>query len=224
VKVIHHAFSPEKWKDAESIDREVLRTSFGLRGVVFANISRMHEEKGHIYLLRGIALARQRIPGLEVLLIGDGPLRGSIEKEIGRLEIRDCVKILGWRKDALEIMAAVDVVLHPTLHEAFSQTMIEALYLRKPLVITPVSGAVDVIEDEVNGLLIPARDPDAIAAAMQRLAADGSLRRRLGEAGRSFVERNLSVGKIIPEYENLYRTLAGSLAETRPKGAGTFAL
>ncbi len=209
IKVVYYAFSPEKWREAEAADRNALRASHGMNGLVFAQFSRMNLEKGHTYLLKAVAKLRPLMPDVHVLFVGDGPIRPEIEKEIASLGLENNVRLLGWRTDALRIMAAVDVVLHPTLQEAFPQTMVEALYLRKPLVITPVSGAVDIIEDGVNGLLIPARDPNALAAAMRRLSMDSVLRQKLGEAGRLFVERNLSAEKIIPEYEKIYREMAG---------------
>ncbi len=207
VAVIYYAFHPAKWSAAEGIDRTALRARLGLSGLVFGHFSRMHREKGHTYLLKAVAKIRSVIPDVKVILVGEGPMRPAIEEEIAQLSLGPHIRLLGWRTDALEIMAAVDVVLHPTLQEAFPQTMIEALYLRKPLVITPVSGAVDIIEDGVNGLLIPARDPDALAGAMQRLSADEKLREKLGEAGRRFVEGRLSPARIIPEYEQVYHSL-----------------
>ncbi len=208
ISVVYYAFSPEKWKSAESTDPNEVRSRLGISGLIFGNFSRMHLEKGHTYLIKAIAKVRSRLPNVKVLFIGDGPMRAKIESEIARLQLGNHIQLLGWRTDALSIMAAVDVVLHPTLQEAFPQTMVEALYLRKPLVITPVSGAVDIIEDGVNGLIIPARDPDALAAAVLRVAEDPILRQKLGEAGRSYVERNLFVEKIIPQYEEIYRSLA----------------
>ncbi len=209
VKVVHYALSPEKWRAAEQTNCASLRAELGMTGLTFGNFSRMHIEKGHTYLLKAIAKARLQVPDLRVFLVGDGPIRQDIEEEIVGLSLQDNVRLLGWRSDALRIMAAVDVVLHPTLQEAFSQTMIEALYLSKPLVITDVSGAVDVIENGVNGIMIPVRDPDALADAMLRLARDPSLRRRLGEAGRRYVEENLSIEKIVPKLEQIYCGLAG---------------
>jgi glycosyltransferase involved in cell wall biosynthesis len=207
IRVVHYAFPREKWEAAEQADREALRASLGLTGLVFANFSRMHLEKGHTFLLKAIAKVRSQIPDVKVIFVGDGPVRSALEGELAQLDLRNHVQMLGWRRDALMIMAAVDVVLHPSLQEAFPQTMVEALYLRKPLVITPVSGAVDIIENGVNGIMIPMRDPDAIADAMQRLAADPSLRQRLGETGRRYVEENLTVEKIIPQFERIYCTL-----------------
>jgi len=208
IEVVHYAFSPDKWREAEGADRAALRASLGLEGVVFGQFGRMDFPKGYSYLLKAVAKLRPLLPDFKVILVGDGPMRAEIEREIGRLDLRESIRLIGWRTDALKIMAAVDVVVHPTLMEAFSQTMIEALYLKKPLIMTSVSGAIDIIDNGVNGLLIPPRDSDALAEAMQRLAADPTLRIKLGEAGHHYVECNLLAERVIPQYEQIYRSLA----------------
>jgi glycosyltransferase involved in cell wall biosynthesis len=104
----------------------------------------------------------------------------------------------------MTIMAAADAVVQPTLQEAFSQAMVEALWMRRALVITDVSGAPDIIEDGRNGLLVPRGDAAALASAVIRLARDADLRTRLGEAGRAHVEERLDIDKIIRLYEESY--------------------
>ena len=101
-------------------------------------------------------------------------------------------------------MAAVDAVIQPTLQEAFSQVMVEALWMRKPLIITDVSGAPDIITSGQNGLLVPKADPEMLALNIERLAKNESLRMRLAEAGRAYVEDHLTVQKVIPLYERVY--------------------
>jgi glycosyltransferase involved in cell wall biosynthesis len=110
----------------------------------------------------------------------------------------------------MALMAAMDAVVQPTLQEAFSQVMAEALWMGKPLVITDVSGATDVIRDGENGLLVPKADPNALAGAVARLVADAPLRARLGAAGRAYVEGHLTIEKIIPMYEQVYLRAMGA--------------
>ncbi len=104
----------------------------------------------------------------------------------------------------MTIMAASDVIVQPTLQEAFSQVMAEALWMGKPLVISDVSGAPDIISDGENGLLVPKGDAVALARAIQRVAGDVELRARLGTAGGRFVREHLAIERIIPQYEQAY--------------------
>ena len=126
------------------------------------------------------------------------------------LVICDTVKLLGWRKDAMEIMSAVDAVAQSTLQEAFSQVMCEAMWLGKPLLMTDVSGARDIINDGENGLVVPKTDQDALAAGITALARDVELRGRLGRNGQASVTARFTIDKMIRYYENSFRKAAAA--------------
>ncbi|MCV5959949.1 glycosyltransferase, partial [Escherichia coli] len=85
------------------------------------------------------------MPEILALLVGEGPERQNLERQIKELALEGNVILAGWRRDALTIMAAADAVVQSTLQEAFSQVMCEAMWMGKPLVMTDVSGAADVI-------------------------------------------------------------------------------
>jgi glycosyltransferase involved in cell wall biosynthesis len=175
---------------------------------VIANFSRLHEEKGQRFLIEAVARLRTQTPGLMAWIVGEGPERPSLERQIREAGLSDVVRLLGWRRDAMELMAAADAIIQPTLQEAFSQVMAEALWMCKPLIISDVSGATDVVTDGENGLLIRQSDAEALSTAIQRLAHDPSLRERLGQAGRVYVENFLTVSKVIPQYEAMYSDIA----------------
>ncbi len=111
----------------------------------------------------------------------------------------------------MAVMAAVDAVVQPTLHEAFSQVMVESLWMARPLVMTDVSGARDVIQHGENGLIVPTADSTALADAIVRLAGDAALRESIAKAGREYVVNNLTIEAIIPRYERAYLRAWGSL-------------
>src|SRR5262249_19194528 len=141
-----------------------VRTELGLEGrFVLGNFARLHEEKGQRVLIEALASLRPRYPQLTLVVVGEGPERGALEAQVRDCGLDDRVRFLGWRHDAMMLMAAVDVVVQPTLQEAFSQVMAEALWMGKPLVITDVSGAPDIIRDGRNGLLVPRGNAPALA-------------------------------------------------------------
>ena len=142
----------------------------GEPGLRLGTFARLHPEKGHCYL--ATALQSLRSEGIRAtwLLAGDGPARETLELLIRQLGIADHVRILGWRADVIELMAASEIVVQPTLHEAFSQAMVEAMALGRPLVISDVSGVRDVVKHGETGLVVPAGHSDALAAAIRVLA------------------------------------------------------
>lgn len=205
VDLIPYGFEPEKYVSPPLSDIHRVREELGLNGrFVLATFGRLQEEKGHRFLLEAVAQLKKQFPHLLLLLAGEGPERPAIESQIQEAGLQNVVRLLGWRRDAMLLMAAVDAVVQPTLHEAFSQVMVEALWLQKPLIITDVSGAPDIIRDGENGLLVPRGNAIALAHAIARLACDAALRTRIGSMGRTYVEEHLSINKIIHLYEQAY--------------------
>jgi glycosyltransferase involved in cell wall biosynthesis len=149
-----------------------------------------------------------------LLIVGDGPEKTTLEKQIDQLKLQDSVFMLGWRRDVINLMAAVDAVVQPTLQEAFSQVMAEAMWMGKPLLITDVSGATDIISNGVNGIIVPRGNSELLTNQMLNLAEDSSLRSRLGQAGRSYVESNLLIEKIIGRYEASYQRAVRGVSST----------
>lgn len=210
VDLIRYGFDPDKYEAITEADIKQIREEFQMDGrFVIGTFARLSEEKGHRYLIRALKQVREKIPILRCLIVGEGSERTAIEHEIAEAGVGDIVKLTGWRRDGIKIMASVDVIVQPTLQEAFSQAMVEALWLNKPLVITDVSGAPDIIRNGENGILIPKGDQDALAQSLIQLASDQSLRARLSQAGRQYVQENFVIDKIIREYEGAYLRAMG---------------
>lgn len=212
VDCVPYGFVEEKYAAPRPADIASVRAELGLDGrFVIGNFSRLHEEKGQRYLVDAMRNMRKSIPKVLLLIVGEGAERDRLERQVALAGLRDAVRLLGWRRDAMTLMAAVDVVVQPTLQEAFSQVMAEAMWMEKPLVITDVSGATDIIRDRQNGRLVPKANPRALFEAVTQLADDQTLRRRLGIAGRNFVNENLRIEKVIPQYEEVYLKAMGGV-------------
>ena len=176
-------------------------------GPRLATVARLHAEKGHLHLLDALeALAREGA-GARWLIVGDGPERAALEAQVHARGMGDRVRFAGWRTDVLDIVAAADVVVQPTLHEAFSQAMVEAMALGTPLVISDVSGVEDVVENGRSGLVVPPRDSKALAAAIRTLS-EPEAAASIGQAGHARVRSLLGIEVIAPKFEDLYRRVA----------------
>lgn len=210
IKVVHYAFdfSQSKYKVLSPEVRQEKRTALGWNdSYVVGNFARHHPIKGQQYLLEAFEKFSTQVPDAKLVMIGDGTLRESLEQWVAARKLQEKVVFLGWRKDGSLLMNLCDVIVHPTLQEAFPQTMIEVMVLKVPLVITPVSGAVDVIKDEENGYLVPVQSSEAILEKLIAVHDNSQKSREVGEEACAFVKRNLSIEKIIPQYENVYKGL-----------------
>lgn len=205
IDLIPYGFDPEKYETFPAETVRVIREELKLEGrFVIGTFARLSEEKGHRFLARALSKVRQQIDNILWLIVGEGSERAAIEREIAAAGLASNILLTGWRRDGIKIMAAVDAVVQPTLQEAFSQAMVEALWMGKPLIMTDVSGAPDIIREGHNGMLVPRGDSDALAEAIIHLAADASLRERLGSAGQAYVQENLVIDKVIERYEKAY--------------------
>ena len=134
------------------------------------------------------ALARG--PGVELLVLGDGPERASLERRARELGIDARVRFLGagTREDVIRLFRGVDAALLTSAWENLPHTLLEALAVGTPVIATAVGGVPEVVHDGENGLLVPAGDVDAIAGAIERIVHDDRLRASLAAAASSSVE------------------------------------
>lgn len=175
---------------------------------VVAVVANFIHYKGHGYFLEAWATIRERYPRAVALLIGDGRLRASMEKEATTRSLGGSVRFLGTRHDVPELLALSDLLVHPSLEEGFSNAIIEAMAAGRPVVATRVGGNPEAVEDGVTGLLVPARDSAGLAEAVLWLLDRPDTLRRFGEEGRRRAEACFSMRRVIEQYEEIYRRLA----------------
>jgi glycosyltransferase involved in cell wall biosynthesis len=152
---------------------------------------RLSPEKGLEVVLEAMGRLATVCPEARLLIAGDGPKRPTLVDLAERLGITDRVEFLGFRDDARDIMASVDIVVHAPAYEGFGLVVLEAMDASRPVVVNDAPGGLkDTVVPEQTGLVVPSGSATALAAALQRLVGDPAARRRLGEAGRArFLER-----------------------------------
>jgi glycosyltransferase involved in cell wall biosynthesis len=148
------------------------------------------------------ALAAQ--DGIELVIAGDGPERPALEREARRLGLAGRVRFAGAidRAAVLELFRSADASILSSAWENFPHTVVEALAVGTPVIATAVGGVTEVVEDGVNGLLVPAGDPEALAAAIGRYFADDELRDRLRANAARSVEP-LARGRVYGRLEQI---------------------
>ncbi len=196
-----------------SVPREEKMRQLGLDplsrfGVISAALT---TKKGHCYLLEALAQIRPRLPDFRMLLLGEGELRGELDRRISELGLRETALLLGSRPDAPQIVAAADLFVLSSTREGLSIAMLEAMALGRPVVATAVGGAPDVIEHGRNGLLVPPGDPVALGRAIETVLGDPDSARRLGAAARETVLRRFGFERMVERYREIYLGLARRL-------------
>jgi glycosyltransferase involved in cell wall biosynthesis len=196
--------------DARPDAGPALRAELGLAGdaLVVAMISSLRPEKAHAVALGAFGSLRERFPRARLVIAGDGPLRDAIARAAAPLG--DGVVLAGYRRDAMALLAASDVLLHPSLQDALPTTLIEAMAASVPIVATAVGGIPELVTDGSEGVLVPAPpEPGTVAQALADLLASPARRRAMGEAGRMRFDAEFTVQRWAQRMAGLYREVAG---------------
>jgi glycosyltransferase involved in cell wall biosynthesis len=170
-------------------------------------IARLNPQKGHTYLVTAFAKVVESLPEARLLIVGDGNLIGGLERQTRELRITRRVTFTGWRDDIPRIMAALNLLILPSLWEGFGLVLLEAMMMGKPIVASRVSAIPEIVVDGVTGLLVPPRDPEALAEAILALLQDKEQAEAMGQAGRERVEGYFSVERMVQQTEALYEAL-----------------
>jgi glycosyltransferase involved in cell wall biosynthesis len=147
---------------------------------VLCCVGRLDPQKGIDVLLAALHSLRSR--AWRLWLVGDGPELENLQGLARQLNLQDQVDFLGFRADVAALLQASAIFVLPSRYEAMSLALLEALAAGRPCVVTDVGENAAVIETGVNGLVVPAEDPQRLAAALEQLLADASLRQRMGQA------------------------------------------
>ena len=164
--------------------REAVRgeLGFGPDDVVVGTIANFRAQKGYPDLLAAVRIVADRVPQLRVVAVGQGPLEAEIRARHAELGLGDRFRFLGYRDDALRVLAACDIFTLASLYEGYPVALMEALAVGLPVVATAVGGVPDAVRQGVEGLVVPPSRPDLLAAALEALATDPELRGRMAEA------------------------------------------
>ncbi|MFH0908167.1 MAG: glycosyltransferase [bacterium] len=169
-------------------------------------MGRFSEEKNHPMLLSAAKRLIESGVTIDMLLAGDGPLRGSVEAEIARLDLRHVVKVKGYvpREDFL---GSIDVLALCSRIENLPYSVMEAMACGLPVIATNVGGLPDLVEDGVTGHLVASDDDVALAARIASVAKLPDVSAAMGQASRAKVKREFALERMIASHMDLYRAL-----------------
>ena len=171
--------------------------------VLVGTVARLDPVKRLDVLLQALT----SLSDVSAVVVGDGPERVRLGEVSDRLKLTERVFFVGHQEDVWPWLAALDVFVLCSDWEGMSNALLEGMAAGLPVVATAVGGTTDVVVDGVTGLLVPPRDPPALAEAVVRLLRDPDLRHRMGEAGRHRVEEHFSLERMVGRTQALYQQL-----------------
>ena len=212
--------------DLERFDAEAAPRPAGLdpwpTGPTVIQVANMHHPvKGQDDLLRAMQEVVRMVPGAELLLVGDGQRRASLEAMARDMGLGARCRFLGYRRDVPALLARATVEVSASHAEGLSNALLEAMAARRPVVATAVGGTPELVRDGESGFLVAAGAPGEVAARVRQLLLSPGLARRMGEAGRARVARELGVEAMRRSYEAMYEgALAPACGAVRPETSG----
>jgi sugar transferase (PEP-CTERM/EpsH1 system associated) len=183
--------------------------------IVIGTVARVQDVKNHRVLVAAFArlraLLHESAPELaarvKLSIVGDGPLLPALREQVATLGIEDAVWLPGARADINALLHTFSVFALPSLAEGTPVSMLEAMACGLPVVASRVGGIPEVVDDGVQGLLVPVDDVEELARALVRYAGDAAMRARHGAAGRTRVEERFSMRAMLSAYGTLYDEL-----------------
>jgi glycosyltransferase involved in cell wall biosynthesis len=174
--------------------------------LAIGTVTRLMPSKGNEYLVDAARSVADTLPTARIYIVGEGELRSELEARAAALKLGDRLVFTGFRRDVAETLAALDLLVFPSLWEGTPLTVLETLAMGKPIVATDADGLQDVLSDGHDALMVPRRDARALADAIVRLARDPALQARLAANARA-TGAAYDIDLFVQKMERLYLLL-----------------
>ena len=182
---------------------------------VVGNVAALVPHKGQRYLIEAAHLVVREIPDARFVILGEGELREALEHQVREHHLEKHVLLPGFRTDVLGCIKSFDLFAMSSVTEGLGTSLLDAMACRRAIVGTNAGGIPEIVEDGVNGLIVPPRDAPALARAIVRALKDAPLRQRLAGAGFARVRERFTVERMVTEtaavYERIIKSQVSSL-------------
>jgi glycosyltransferase involved in cell wall biosynthesis len=204
-------YNGSKTENGDIVKTLIDRASFALTAddLVIISVGSLVAHKGHQSLLNAIKILSKKHKNLRLMIVGDGPLRSKLEAYAKNLQISSRIVFTGLRKDIFSLLKLSDLFVLPSIErEGLGLALIEAMASGLPLIGTNLGGIPEVIENNVNGILIPPGNSKSLAKAIERLITNQNLRDEMGKQGKRIYKEKFSDKTMIDKIESLYDELS----------------
>ncbi len=208
IRVVPDGIDFTPYKKAVSSDYLRREISCSPDNFLVGIVAHLADHKGHKYLIQATKLLKEVAPKIKVIIVGEGPLKMELNRQVKEINVEDMVFFLGFRKDVPQILASLDLFVLSSHMEGMGSILMDAMACRLPVVATKVGGIPEVVIQGETGLLVPPRRPSALAKSILKLYNDRTLASRLGERGYEVVHQKFSAESMADKIINVYDTLA----------------
>ncbi|MHA2032160.1 MAG: glycosyltransferase [Candidatus Kariarchaeaceae archaeon] len=205
IKVIINGVDTKRFSNVKK--SESIRDFLGIteKDIVIGIVGRLVPVKNQKMLIKAFAILARRYLNVKLILVGDGPLKNELFQLAASLGVSSRVMFLGRRSDIPEILQSMDIFVLTSISEGMSNTILEAMSSRLPVVASDVGGNSEIVKKDVTGFLVPSNNKNALVDALKILIENPVKRNEMGVAGRKLIEMHFSLETMVENYENLYK-------------------
>ncbi len=205
VRVIYNGIDLDRYLDPEL--RPAIRGMMGTEpdAPVIGMVGELSDRKNHILVVRLLPALISRFPGLQVWIVGEGDQRQLLLDEAERLGVTEHLHLLGFRNDVPALISGMDLLAHPSLQEGFGYVLVEAMAASKPVIAADTSNLPEIVVEGQTGYLCAPDDPRMWIQRLVEVLENGSLRTRIGQAGRTHAQQRFSFDRMLDEVEAYFK-------------------
>jgi len=178
--------------------------------VLIGVIARLEPHKGHKFLIQAMSRVIGEVPNARLVVVGEGSYEKELKKTARDCKMENHIMFTGFQKDVASVLAGLFSVVLPSLYESTNLSLIEAMLMEKPVVASAIPSHGAMIEDGVNGFLVPPGNAEALAEAMIKVLTDRPLAARMGRRGRKIALEQFSLHRMAKQTERVYEDVLGS--------------
>lgn len=206
VTVMHNAILTDFFRPRDDDGSFRKNLGIGQDEIVIASVGTLGKgiNKGMNYCIDAMSILRQKHKNIKLIIVGDGELRGELEKQVKDLKLEGVVKFLGFRRDIDLILNATDIFVLASVFEPFGIALIEAMSMEKPVIGSDSGGIPEIIENDITGFLFTPKDSKQLAEIVDRLIKDEKLRIEMGIRARKAVEQKFEAKNYVKLLETIY--------------------
>jgi len=206
IEAIAAGYDPARFH--ADVSGKAVRDELGLTGPVVGLVANLRGSKGHRYFVEAARVVLSELPQTRFLIVGDGVAFDQVRGQVQELGLQSQVIMTGFRRDIPQVMAALDLLVLPSIRsEAVSQVILQAMAVGTPVVGTTVGGTPDVVRDGVTGRLVPPADVGSLAGAILELLREPARARSMARAGQELVQSRYTIDAMMGRTTSVYSQL-----------------
>ena len=209
VVTLHNGIELDRFSSQSEEKTPISKNDFDIPedAIVLITVAVLRPPKGLQFVLEAFPQILEEVSNAYYLIVGDGEHRQALEEKAETLRITDHIRFAGYRSDIPDLLALSDIFILPTLNDAFPTVLIEAMAAGKPLIASRIGGVPEIVQENINGILVPPGNPDAIRDACIRLIQNDDLSEKFSKASIEIAREKFDITAQVDKLEKLYTDL-----------------